>query len=693
MVGWKGDSRQSVEDAELAIDLLQRSYPQVLSTWISVGIYAAILGYGASALSVYLEDAAEVFRRADPWVVGCGLIALALHRMGRARAAGLMVIGPVWLEQHYTLATMPQQVWAAPAAVLPLLVLLTGLWMGARPARWLGAITILSVPATIVVSGALRLGKGLFGTETVPLLVAMTLAIGVTLLLLSFVLQMMGKVLRTSETDKLRLRELLDDTPDAILALDSEQRVEQANPAAARLLGLSLAGLVGAPLDALRLAPSDSSWAKALIELRTLGSSLELTLGEGEGEVVVEAVARSRTRPDGSQGALLVLRDITKRSLAERQARGLQGQLQQAQKMEAVGILAGSVAHDFNNLLTAVGGYGSLLRRSSDATARGYAAELTSVQERGASLVKQLLSFARRDAVQPRPIDLAELLSALAPLMQRLVGEQVRLALEVSEACPVVVDPGQLEQVMLNLVANARDSMPEGGTVHVRSWREGAQVMIEVRDTGEGMPEAVQARAFDPFFTTKEPGKGTGLGLSTAASIVREAGGTIALQSELGVGTCFTISLPATDLLPQAIARRATRMMEHVGKGRHILVAEDNDSVRSYLKLMLERAGFVVSVVRSGDEATAVITALSTPPDLLLSDVVMPGRTGPQVAADARVRFPDLPVLFMSGYAGEAAKHADFSAADVVKKPFTDHELLERIEDKLSRRSRVAAAG
>jgi len=687
-----GAGGQSVKDAELSVDLLQRTYPQVLSTWVSVGIYAALLGYGASSLGVFLEHSAGgLFRRLDPWLVICSVIALGLHRSGRARAAGLMVIGPVWVEQHVTLATMPQQVWASPAAVLPLLVLLAGLWLGARPARWLGAITVFSVPLTVVTSGALQIGPGLSGLETAPLLVGMTLAIGVTLLLLSLVLQMLGKVLRVSEDDKRRLRELLDDTPDAILALDAEQRVEQANPAAAHLLGLSLDALLGTPVQKLSVTPTHKTWTEALTDLREGDAPLELRADDGE--VLVEAIARHRPRPDGSQGTLLVLRDITARSLAERQARALQSQLQQAQKMEAVGILAGSVAHDFNNLLTAVGGYGSLLQRSGDPTTRAYAMELTSMQERGAALVRQILTFARRDAVQPRPIDLAELLSSLTPLMQRLVGEQVRLALDVGEACPVVVDPGQVEQVMLNLVANARDAMPDGGTVHVRCRRDGSHVVLEVRDTGEGMSEAVQARAFDPFFTTKEPGKGTGLGLSTAASIVRESRGTIAVRSERGAGTCFTITLPATDLLPQAIARRTGRTSEHLGKGRHILVAEDNDSVRSYLKLMLERAGFRVTLVRSGDEATAVLTAMSTPPDLLLSDVVMPGRTGPQVAADARVRFPDLPVLFMSGYAGEAGKRADFSAEDLVRKPFTDHELLERIEEKLSRRARVAEAG
>jgi PAS domain S-box-containing protein len=515
----------------------------------------------------------------------------------------------------------------------------------------------------------------------VPLLVGESLAIGVTLLLLSRVLQVLGRVLRASEDGKRRLRELIDDTPDAILALDAAQRIEQANPAAARLLGHSLDALMGMPVQELGLMPTGKTWAETLGDLRASGDSLELSTVDGK--VIVEAVARQRTRPDGSEGALLVLRDVTARSMAERQAQALQSQLQQAQKMEAVGILAGSVAHDFNNLLTAVAGYGSLLQDSTDPEARSYAVELTAVQERGTSLVRQLLTFARRDAVRPRPLDLAELLSSLAPLVHRLAGEQVRLSFDVGEGCTVVADPGQLEQVTLNLIANARDSMPDGGDVHLRCRREGSQVVMDVRDTGEGMSEAVQARAFDPFFTTKEPGKGTGLGLSTVASIVREAGGTIVVESKLGAGTRFVISLPATDLAPQAIAQSAERVSESGGKGRHIRVAEDNDSVRTYLKLMLERAGFRVTVVRSGDEATAAIAAMSSPPDLLLSDMVMPGRTGPQVAADARVRFPDLPVLLMSGYAGEAANRPDFAAADLLHKPFTDHELIERIEEKL----------
>jgi len=543
----------------------------------------------------------------------------------------------------------------------------------------------------VTASGAAGIGPGLSGQETVPLLVSITLAIGVTLLMLTLFLKTLGQLLRQSEVDRRRVRELLDDTPDAILALDFEERIQQANPAAARLVDADLDDLTGTPVQQLAMKPVAGTWPEALSQLREGGSPVEfMTSGNDR---VLEAIARRRARPDGSEGALLVLRDITARREAERQAQALQVQLQQAQKMEAVGILAGSVAHDFNNLLTAVGGYGSLLQLSTDPEARSYANELTSMQEKGAALVRQLLSYARRDVTEARPVDLAAMLNALTPLMQRVAGEQVRLVLRVGETCPVIVDPGQIEQVMLNVIANARDAMPGGGELEVQCQRVNAHVVVEVRDTGAGIPEHLQGQIFDPFFTTKEPGKGTGLGLAIAASIVREASGTIQVQSAVNEGTTFTISLPTTDETPASIGAQAAHATSRLGAGRHILVAEDNDSVRSYLKLMLERAGFRVSLARSGDEAAAKIGAMVRSPDLLLTDVVMPGRTGPQLAADARVRFPDLPVLFMSGYAGEAGEHADFIAEDALAKPFTDHELLDRIESKLAPRPATAAAG
>ncbi|HEU5077018.1 MAG TPA: PAS domain-containing protein, partial [Polyangiaceae bacterium] len=416
------------QDAELSVELLRRNHPEVLSRWVLIGITAALVGYGISALTVYLKyPPGELLRRADLWAIGCSAIALWLHGRGRVRVAGALVLGPVWFEQHLTLATMPQQLWAAPSSVLPLLVLLTGVWLGVRAAVGMGMVTMLTVPAAVIASGALGLGPGLSGQETVPLLVSITLAIGVTLLMLTLFLRTLGQLLRQSETDRRRVRELLDDTPDAILALDMDERIQQANPAAARLLDCKLEALLGMPIQEVPIKPADGSWTDALARLRQGGSAVEFTTAGAAS--ILEAVARRRARSDGSEGALLVLRDITARREAERKAQALLVQLQQAQKMEALGILAGSVAHDFNNLLTAVGGYGSLLQMSADPEARGYANELTSMQERGAALVRQLLAYARRDVAQARSIDVAATLSALTPLMQRVAGERVRLSL------------------------------------------------------------------------------------------------------------------------------------------------------------------------------------------------------------------------------------------------------------------------
>ena len=677
------------QDAELSVELLRRNHPEVLSRWVLVGVVAAFVGYSISAVTVYLQyPPGELLRRADLWAIGCAAIAFWLHSRGHVRAAGALVLGPVWCEQHLTLATMPQHLWAAPSSVLPLLVLLTGVWLGARAAIGVGLLTMLTVPTVVIASDAAGLGPGLSGQETVSLLVSIALVIGVTLLMLTLFLRTLGQLLRQSETDRRRVRELLDDTPDAILALDSDECIQQANPAAAHLLEVELDQLPGTAVQALALTPTRGTWADALGDLREGGAAVEFTTAGKQR--ILEAIARQRALADGSEGELLVLRDITARREAERQTQALQVQLQQAQKMEAIGILAGSVAHDFNNLLTAVGGYGALLQTSADADARGYANELTSMQERGAALVRQLLSYARRDPSQARPIDVAAMLSALTPLMQRVAGEQVRLSLEAREACPVVVDPGQLEQVMLNLVANARDAMPGGGDVRVRCQRIDERILIEVRDTGDGVPEHLRGQIFEPFFTTKEPGKGTGLGLSTAANMVREAGGTIQVDSTVGAGSTFSIALPTTDQVPVSLRAQSTPTTSRAGAGRHIVVAEDNDSVRSYLKLMLERAGFRITLARSGDEAAAKIGTMPRSPDLLLTDVVMPGRTGPQLAADARVRFPDLPVLFMSGYTGEAGEHADFVVEDTLSKPFSDQELLERIEAKLSHQPAAA---
>jgi two-component system cell cycle sensor histidine kinase/response regulator CckA len=244
-------------------------------------------------------------------------------------------------------------------------------------------------------------------------------------------------------------------------------------------------------------------------------------------------------------------RILFERHASEERARALQSQLQQAQKLEAIGLLAGGVAHDFNNLLTAIGGFGSLVALSQDPKMREFGGEIVSAQQRGALLVRQLMTFARRESVELRPIDIARLLSEMTALLERLVGEKVSLRLEANGPCPVLADPGQFEQIVLNLAANARDAMPNGGTLRLSCEADAARVTLRVEDSGAGMTPEIQARMFEPFFTTKDRAKGTGLGLSIVHGIVSDAGGTIEVDSAPNRGTCFTLRWPRS-AMPKA---------------------------------------------------------------------------------------------------------------------------------------------
>jgi signal transduction histidine kinase/CheY-like chemotaxis protein len=367
---------------------------------------------------------------------------------------------------------------------------------------------------------------------------------------------------------------------------------------------------------------------------------------------------------------------------SERRARDLQMRLQHTQKLEALGLLAGGVAHDFNNLLTAVGGYGALLATSSDGRAREFGGEIVAMQRRGASLVRQLLAFARKDLSQPTPMDLARTLHGTAGLLERLVGEQIRIDVQAQPGCAIVADPGRIEQVFVNLASNARDAMPEGGTLTLRCTASEHDVTLEVADTGRGMDESVKARVFEPFFTTKDRHQGMGLGLSTVHGIVTESRGSIEVDSKLGRGTRFIVRWPRSPLVIEA----ESAPPEHSaleGLNRRIVLIEDHDGARNYVKLLLEERGFDVAVARDG-EAALHLAEHTYAPALVLSDVLLPQMTGPELIVRLRARWPEVPCLFMSGFLGDIALGAGFDPRkDLVAKPFTASELLERIASKL----------
>jgi signal transduction histidine kinase/CheY-like chemotaxis protein len=362
----------------------------------------------------------------------------------------------------------------------------------------------------------------------------------------------------------------------------------------------------------------------------------------------------------------------------------LQEQLQQSQKMEAVGRLAGGVAHDFNNLLTVIGAGAEFLKESRDPDVRALAEEIGSAQERGARLTRQLLAFARRDVIKPRTVDLCTVVHDVAPLMRKLSGAEAPLQLDLAGPAWIVADPGQVEQILLNLVSNARDAMPHGGplSVSVAAGPDGF-VALRVRDGGSGMSEEVRRLAIEPFFTTKPRGKGTGLGLAMVHGIVTQNGGRVEIASEPGHGTTVTILWPGSsspaDRAPVAL-RPSGETTQASGT---VLLVEDDEPARGLIRLQLQRAGY--RVLEAHDAPTAEAIAGVERVDLLLTDVVMPGPSGMELARRLRAVQPDLPVLLMSGYLDDPRVMGSGLDPDlrILFKPFRGEELRTQVAEAL----------
>jgi PAS domain S-box-containing protein len=380
----------------------------------------------------------------------------------------------------------------------------------------------------------------------------------------------------------------------------------------------------------------------------------------------------------------------------------LEQKLAHTQKMEAVGRLAGGIAHDFNNLLMAIVGYAelTLAELKADDPLRRDIEEIRVAGQSAASLTRQLLAFSRKQLLQPQILDINAVVSRMTGLLRRLIGEHIDLQSRPAQPLGrVSADPGQIEQVIVNLAVNARDAMPSGGTLTIETANveldqsyvadhpgsiTGPHVMLAITDTGVGMPPAVQEHLFEPFYTTKEPGKGTGLGLATVYGIVKQSGGSIAVFSEAAHGTSVKIFLPAVES-----AIDPSRELDAIGPDLHgtetILLVEDEPEVRSVVKQMLARHGY--GVLEAGDGAKALLIARSYPGriDLLLTDVVMPGMSGREVATEFLRERPDACAIYMSGYTDDTVVQQGVIERGVpfIQKPFTPTTLLQRIRDVL----------
>jgi PAS domain S-box-containing protein len=491
----------------------------------------------------------------------------------------------------------------------------------------------------------------------------------------------------------------LEHLPIACIVLDGEFRVSSWNRAAERLFGWLREEAVGRhPFD-LYVPPERRATVDELFERLGAGEVAVGDEGEGRtkdgGEVACRWINTPVHASDGAFiGAMAMAWDVTEQ-------RQLEDQLRQAQKMEAVGQLAGGVAHDFNNLLTVITGYGQMLleHQSLGGPQRRSAEQILKAAGRAAALTRQLLAFSRRQVLQPKVLDLNAVVTELEKLMRPLIGEDIAVALTLASTLGRVrADPGQFEQVIMNLAVNARDAMPQGGTLtietanvdfaaeatHPREPGPGHWVMLAVRDTGCGMDQATLKHLFEPFFTTKEPGKGTGLGLATVYGIVKQSGGNVLVYSEPGKGASFEIYLPRIDAVADGAPGPADGIAENAGD-ETVLLVEDDPDVLELARSTLGRGGYRVLAARDGESAIALATSHAGDIDLALCDVIMPGMSGRDVVDRLRSQRPDLRAMFMSGYADKAIVTRGVLAPGVVliEKPFSAHALLRKVREVL----------
>ncbi|MGH9276989.1 MAG: ATP-binding response regulator [Acidimicrobiales bacterium] len=502
-----------------------------------------------------------------------------------------------------------------------------------------------------------------------------------------------------------RFRKLLELAPAAIIAVDTEGRVTLANALAENAFGYTRAEMVGQPIE--MLVPDDlrtthirhrADYMRSP-SVRPMGVGRDLEARRKDGSRFPVTVSLSILGEGEDLVVLAAVLDISERVQEEQARARLEASLAQAARLESVGQLAGGIAHDFNNLLAVIINYAEFVSRAAPPDLRGDVAEIQVAGRRAADLVRQLLLFSRGQPAAAQRLQLEEVLDGLRELLERTIGEHVTMTIDAAANIPaVLIDRSKLEQVVVNLVVNARDAMPKGGPIDIEigvveadtparpvRLASGRYVRLGIRDAGTGMSQAVRDQAFDPFFTTKPRGKGTGLGLATVYGIVTEAGGHVGLTSDVDRGTQVSVYLPAVPDEAEQIAASATRATPG-GAGETVLVVEDEPAVLEIARRILERNQYAVVLAGSPADALEMSAAFEHAPALVLSDVVMPGMSGPDLIEQLRGRWPHLPVLFMSGYAEDVAPQS-LAGFDVVGKPFTATELLARIRSLLERAS------
>jgi two-component system cell cycle sensor histidine kinase/response regulator CckA len=504
------------------------------------------------------------------------------------------------------------------------------------------------------------------------------------------------EALRRSEA---RYRDLFENATDLIATTDVDGCLTAVNQAFKRTLGYEAAELLGKPI--LELVPSE--WHERLEHARhgKVHREVESTVYEHDlmakdgSRIRVEVASRLLEEDGRPAGVEAICRDISDRTRADK----LEGQLRQAQRLESVGRLAGGIAHDFNNLLTVISGYTEALLAEHEPGSAPELVEIAAAAKRAATLTHQLLAFSRRQVLQPRVIDLNDVVSGLMPMLTRLIGADIELAARLDrELDHVHADPSQIEQILVNLVVNARDAMPNGGALTIETTNvdidaeyieqhpeatPGRHAMLAVTDTGTGMTSETIAQMFEPFYTTKPIDRGTGLGLSTVYGIVKQSGGSIWVYSEPGKGSSFKVHLPAS-LAPLTAEPRTLGQPIAPNGTETILIAEDEPALRALTARMLASRGYSVIAADTPQDALRLLDADDRSIDLLLTDLVMPQMDGHELARRVHERLPGLRVLYMSGYADTVVtRNVSHELPPLLEKPFSAGDLARTVREVL----------
>jgi PAS domain S-box-containing protein len=508
----------------------------------------------------------------------------------------------------------------------------------------------------------------------------------------------------------------LESVPDAVVAVAADGAIVLVNREAERIFGYDRQELIGEPVEMLVPARHRDEYVarrKSYFEeptTRGRGSGLEFHGLRRDGSEIPLDIAVSPLGTGAGTTAIVVVRDLSQAKESERRrdeelARAnRETRMAQSRRLESLGQLAGGVAHDFNNLLGVILNYADFVADELEkgTTAHTDVLEIRKAAERATELTRQLLIFSRREIVKPAPVDLNEVVGDIERLLRRTLGEHIELVAKLDPDIPAVLaDPGQVEQVLVNLAVNARDAMPDGGRLVIQTSEvdldrdflqehpdisPGPYVRLTVADNGTGMEPEVAARVYEPFFSTKHKGEGTGLGLATVYGIVSGAGGEISLYSEPGEGSVFRVHLPAAGSAVSVLP--GEQAVDFTGSGERVLLVEDDDTVRALARRILTEGGYDVSTTSEGAAAARLLEDPQNDFDLLVSDVVMPGMRGVELARRARELRPELPILMMSGYTTPLSDddRRAMATSPLLEKPFSRRDLLGEVRSLLDGR-------